>query len=101
MKIALTGATGFLGRHVVERLSKNHEVRCISRSGRPVLEAEGIAADVTDANALEQAFAGCEVVIHAAGMVSHEQVDAERLWDVHVVGTERVVEACRAAGVRR
>ena len=41
MKIALTGATGFLGRHVVERLSKIHEVRCISRSGRPVLRLKG------------------------------------------------------------
>ena len=101
MKIAITGATGFLGRHVVERLASTHELRCISRSGNAPEGTDGLAADVTDPSALARAFADIDVVIHGAGMVSHEQIDAGRLWDVHVTGTECVVAACRASGVRR
>jgi dihydroflavonol-4-reductase len=101
MKIAITGASGFLGRHVVERLVSTHELRCISRSGTAPDGAQGIAANVMDVDALRGAFEGVDIVIHGAGMVSHSQVDAARLWDVHVTGTENVVQACRDQGVRR
>ena len=101
MKIAITGATGFLGRHLVDRLAGKHELHCISRSGQAREGCHGHAANVTDGEALRAAFEDCETVIHAAGMVSHDQIDADRLWDVHVVGTERVIEAARAVGVRR
>jgi dihydroflavonol-4-reductase len=101
VKIAITGATGFLGRHVVERLAASHEMRCISRSGQAPEGTEGVAADVTDGAAMQAALKGCELVIHGAGLVSHLEEDSDRLWDVHVTGTEKVVEACRVSGVRR
>jgi len=101
MKIAMTGASGFLGRHVVELLAEKHELLCISRSGRTSQGAIGVAADVKDLDALQAAFEGCELVIHGAGMVSHSAEDSDRLWDVHVKGTENVVAACKASGVRR
>jgi dihydroflavonol-4-reductase len=101
MKIAITGATGFLGRHVVSQLAPAHELCCISRSGKAPEGLSGVSADVTDAAALKKAFEGCELVVHGAGMVSHSAEDSDRLWDVHVTGTEKVVEACKAAGIRR
>jgi dihydroflavonol-4-reductase len=106
MKIAVTGATGFLGRATCARLAQAHELVPISRGGTTVAgvgEAtiDGVAADVTDLASLLAAFAGVDVVVHAAGRVSHDPVDAEEMWDVHVIGTENVLSAAREAGVKR
>jgi uncharacterized protein YbjT (DUF2867 family) len=60
MKFAVTGSTGFVGGHLSRLLaSEGHELVLISRRN-------GI--DVTDAVALTQAFTGCQVVIHCAGI---------------------------------
>ena len=109
MKIAVTGATGFLGRHIVAELTDGYDVVAISRSGKlpPRLSkaaAAGVtpvSADVTDRASLEAAFAGCNAVIHAAGTVSHDPIHASRMWEVHVEGTRNVAEACASAGVKR
>lgn len=104
LRIALTGATGFLGRHVVARLAPRHDLVCISRSGSAPDDHTGVAIDVASTqapDALVAAFSGCDVVVHAAGKVSHSAQDAAELWAVHVTGTEQVMAAARAAGVRR
>lgn len=109
MKIAVTGATGFLGRHLVAELTDGYDVVAISRRGTlpPGLSkaAQGgvtaVAADVTDPASLEAAFAGCSAVVHAAGSVSHDPVHASTMWAVHVEGTRNVARACQAAGVKR
>ena len=109
MKIAVTGATGFLGRHIVSELLDGYSVVAISRSGKmpPGLSRSAqagvtpVSADVTDPASLEAAFAGCQVVVHAAGKVSHAPADAEEMWGVHVVGTMNVARAAAAAGASR
>lgn len=109
MRIAVTGATGFLGRHIVSELLDGYSVVAISRSGKmpPGLSRSAqqgvtaVSADVTDAASLEAAFAGCDVVVHAAGNVSHRPADAEQMWRVHVEGTLNVAQAAAAAGARR
>lgn len=101
MKIAFTGASGFLGRHAVATLASEHVVVPISRSGTAVGGLAGCVADVLDVDALVGVFADCEVVVHAAGPVSHEQEDAARMFQVHVKGTENVMAAARLAGVRK
>lgn len=107
LRIALTGATGFLGRHVVARLSDKHDLVCITRSGSAPDGHRGAAIDIGAGDgdgtldALQQAFSGCDVVVHAAGRVSHSSADAQALFDVHVTGTERVIAAARSAGVPR
>ncbi|NOY26474.1 MAG: NAD-dependent epimerase/dehydratase family protein [Oligoflexia bacterium] len=110
-RIAITGATGFLGRHVVARLVADHDLVCITRGGSAPKGHQGLAVDLAvdlgaanndpTTQALAQAMTGCAAVIHAAGMVSHAQADAQALWDLHVAGTQRVLAAARQAGVPR
>lgn len=96
MRIGLTGATGYLGRHLREALAE-HEVVALSRRG-----GEGLVqADVTDLPSLLGALEGCEVVVHAAGLVDHSEDAADATWAVHVDGTTHVVAACQQLGVRR
>ncbi len=100
MKVLVTGATGFLGRRLLARLDGDHDLVALVR--RPVeLGVETAAGDVLDKDALVQAMDGCDVVVHAAGRVSHEPADAQEMWKVHVLGTENVLAACRLAGVKR
>ncbi len=96
MRVAVTGATGFLGTHLMNVLAE-HEVVPLSR--RP--NAAGVSADVTSASSLRGVFDGCDVVIHAAGRVDHTEDGAALTWAVHVDGTENVIAECRRAGVPR
>lgn len=103
-RVALTGATGFLGRHVVALLADRADLVCVSRGGSAPEGHDGAAVDVAGPDALPalaRAFAGCDAVVHAAGRVSHAPADAALLWQVHVRGTEQVMAAARQAGVRR
>lgn len=106
-RIAITGATGFLGRHVVAVLAPDHDLVCITRGGSAPDGHQGVALDLAAADgdatvdALAAALAGCDAVVHAAGRVSHAQADAQDLWDVHVTATERLMLAARRAGVTR
>lgn len=101
MRVAITGSTGFLGRHIVERLASQHELVCISRSGDSPAGCEGKKVDIVKGRGLKAAFAKADVVIHAAGLVSHSLERAEETWAVHVTGTAHVLEAARTARVRR
>lgn len=101
MKVLVTGATGFLGRHLLRRLSAEHEVVGLARN--TVLHAEFpmVRGDVLDRASLDAAMEGVDCLVHAAGTVSHEPRDAPATWDVHVTGTVNALEAALAAGVRR
>ena len=104
MKIAITGGTGFVGRHLAERMvAGGHEVVSIG-SGRPrssvAPAAIGVvAADITDGAALTGAFAGCDAVVHCAGI--NRQIGDQTYERIHVQGTAAVVDAARSAGVTR
>jgi nucleoside-diphosphate-sugar epimerase len=90
-RIAITGGTGFVGGHLAERLrQEGHEVIVIGRRA-------GI--DVTDASALARNFAGCEAVVHCAGI--NREIGTQTYRRVHVDGTEAVVDAAEKAGVSR
>ena len=94
MKIAVTGSAGTIGAPLCTDLARDHDVVRID------LRDADVIADVQDIEALERAFAGCETVIHLAGVVS---VDAS--WaDVagsNIAGTYAAFEAARRAGVKR
>lgn len=107
MKILVTGATGFVGSHVVKKLLKEgHGVRILRRqksstqllAGLPVETAIG---DVTDRSSVLNAVNGCEIVFHVAGLVSFWAGNEKLQKKINVDGTRNVVEACLQYKVRR
>ncbi|MFF6849623.1 NAD-dependent epimerase/dehydratase family protein [Streptomyces antimycoticus] len=107
-RIAVTGASGFIGGRVVERLilGTDAEVRPVVRGfGRAArlapLPQDRLGfrvADLTDASALGRALEGCDTVVHCAFGSSGE---VDERWAATVDGTARLLAAARAAGVRR
>ncbi len=99
----VTGATGFLGSHLVANLlGHGHEVVALARhlDGLPA-GAVARRGDILDAESVQDAASGCQGVFHCAGFVSRKAEDAEALHKVHVGGTKIVLDAARAAGCRR
>jgi dihydroflavonol-4-reductase len=105
MRACVTGATGFLGAHLVRHLrARGHEVRITYRSadrlGRVgTNDVERIKADVLEPAAMRRAVKGCDVLFHAAGYVGAKQV--ERVWQLNALSPRIAVEAAAAAGVPR
>lgn len=99
----LTGGTGFLGRHVARALvEEGFAVRLLAR--RPValeelglesLPVETVAGDLSREDGLEEAAAGCDAIVHAAGILNAHGLQSYR--DVNVRGTERLVHAAAQA----
>ncbi|MBT2499148.1 NAD(P)H-binding protein [Agromyces sp. ISL-38] len=87
--VAITGGTGFVGRHLAERMPPGSAVVISRRTG----------VDVEDVEALTAAFAGCDVVAHCAGI--NREIGDQTYERVHVRGTATVIEAAKRAGVRK
>jgi dihydroflavonol-4-reductase len=102
-RVLVTGATGFLGRHLVTLLRVGgHEVVALCRGDTTLPDGvEPRRGDVLDAASVRAAAEGCAVLFHCAGKVSRRPEDAEALYRVHVEGTKTTLDACRAAGVGR
>jgi nucleoside-diphosphate-sugar epimerase len=114
MRIAVTGASGFLGRYIVRRLTDSgHACRCwyrpgSDRSGLPTDEArlEWVLGELGCEQASMTLAAGCDAVVHAAlhrpgaGFRGAEG-DVLTFVEKNVLGTIRLIEAARAGGVRR
>lgn len=105
MRVLLTGGTGFLGKSVARRLAAaGHELRVLARErsnldGLPqgVLVARG---DVTDADSLTRAAAGCGAVFHMAALVKNWVPDPERFDRINVGGFRNALLAAKSAGAR-
>lgn len=89
MRIAITGGTGFVGRHVAQRFAPTDVVAVSRRTG----------VDVDDVDSLTAAFEGCEVIVHCAGI--NRQIGDQTYARVHVEGTAKVIEAAKRAGARK
>ncbi len=100
----VTGATGFLGRHLIDvLLAGGHDVVALCRK-QPSDLPKAITVelgDILSADALAKAAIGCEGVFHCAGRVSRRPEDADALFRVHVDGTKLALDAARKAGVKR
>ncbi|MDI2033471.1 NAD(P)H-binding protein [Paenarthrobacter nitroguajacolicus] len=89
MRVAITGGTGFVGRHLAQRLGTTETVVVSRRTGTPIDDVDALAA----------AFAGCDAVAHCAGI--NREIGDQTFQRVHVDGTRAVIEAARRAGVKR
>lgn len=104
MKVLVTGASGFVGNHVIEGLlAAGHSVRGLSRSmpdeKRRRSGAEYVdAVDVGDPSTLSpKMFEGVDAVVHLVGIIQ-EAGKRQTFQRIHVEGTRNVVEEARAAG---
>lgn len=115
MKVAITGATGFLGHYIVRKmLSEGNSCRCWFRSEKAEFpeadssdQIEWLHGELGDRAACDELVAGCDAVVHSGlhrvGETFRccEGNDIARFVQKNVVGTIELIEAARAAGVRR
>ncbi len=103
MRVFITGGSGFVGGHVIERLSPRHEVRAMARSDRSAATVRGYGATPVrcDLDAVEpEHLAGVDAVVHCAAYVE-EWGTRDDFWKGNVEGTTRMLDVARRAGVGR
>lgn len=102
--ILVTGGGGFLGRWIVRQLlAHGDKVRVFGRRDYPDLVARGVdcrRGDLTDADAVLQAAQGCRAIIHTASLPGIWG-KYEVYFQTNVVGTQNVLNAARAANIRK
>jgi NADH dehydrogenase len=108
MRIVLLGATGFVGHHLLPRLSQAGH-RCLAltryRMGcRELTVIPGVdvrQVDVYDPVRLAASFRGADAVVNLVGILNEKGRSGKGFHRAHVELVELVIEACRTAGVRR
>lgn len=107
MKVLITGATGFLGSHLAEKLIQDgHQVRAVVRRSSKTDFLQKIGAELAPASletgeGLGDAVKGVDAVVHGAAVVKART--AQEFQDVNAGGTRRVLDSVRehAPGIRR
>jgi UDP-glucose 4-epimerase len=113
MRVLVTGATGFVGAQVLERLTaRGDTVRMLVRPDTLARQSEHkdlrewdnvemVAGGLADADILAQATQGMEVVYHLAALLPRPGVQPRSLIRTNVQGTQNLLEACVTGKVRR
>ena len=102
MRIAITGATGYVGQAIVHKLlRRDHEVRALVRRPERAgvmrdLGVELVEGDLAERSALRRLAEGAGAVIHLVGIIV--ETGRHGFEQVHVAGTEAVIDAMRQAG---
>lgn len=103
MKVLITGGTGRVGTPVSEKFVENGwDVNVIG--AEPDSSIDGINythCDITDYEAVFEAMAGCEAVVHLAAIPSPRSVPSHQLFHINVTGTANIYEAAANHGIKR
>lgn len=106
MKVLVTGATGFIGQHLVEMLvEKKYEVLCFVREINRAKSLFGdqvdyIQGDITDYQSIEKAFNDIDAVIHLAAE-TRDYGPSKNFWKVNVQGTDNILKASVKHQIKR
>lgn len=101
-RVAVTGASGFIGRHLIEALrAAETQVVALSRGPVEIEDVEWRRTDVLDPEALAEALRGCEAVVHLAAVNKWGSDRARHAEDVNVEGIRNVLRAANLAHVSR
>ena len=108
--VTVTGATGFVGRHLVERLLEegDYKVRCLVRRSSDVSVLASLSGDlsfvygdITHPESLADVFEGAWGVVNLAGYREFWSQNREHFYDINERGARNVFEACQAAGIKK
>lgn len=105
-EVFLTGATGFIGRHVLDALlAAGYRVRALvrptSRALPPLAGLEQAPGDLLRPGDLAHHMAGCRYLVHVAALYAFAPHQRRDIWATNVRGCAAVLEAARIAGVER
>jgi dihydroflavonol-4-reductase len=107
LKVFVTGATGFVGSHVAQELSRHGaDLRILVRSSSKLANLEGIPAetvvgDLLQVDALRSALSGCDAVMHVAADYRLWVTDPDKMHATNVTGTRELLRLAREQGVPR
>ena len=101
MKLAITGATGFVGGRLLDAaVADGHQISALTRRPMPArASVDWVSGSLEQSDALDKLVAGAEAAIHLAGVISgRTAADFDR---ANVDGTQAMIDAARKAGVKR
>ncbi len=92
-KIFLTGATGYIGKAIIEKFGAAYDIKAFTREKGDILNLQQVTA----------ASGGCEVIVHMASITpsAHPKAEDKDVLEVNIEGTRNILEAAVKNGIKR
>ncbi len=103
MRAFITGASGFIGTHLVNELLNRHwEIKVITHKHAPAVQdhLEAVPGDLADTPSLKKSLAGTDVLFHLASALGSSLIPEAEFQTINAAGTESVLRAAAESGVK-